>query len=176
MLIHGAGNVSLPKTIVTIGAFDGVHRGHQTLIKEIAQKGRRLKVPSVVYTFDPPPRAFLQDARTLSPIHEKIRRMQALGVDHCIVATFNQKYLQQTAFQFMYELQQLNPVEIVVGKDFRFGKNRTGDISLLKQCFKVKVIEPVFCSNGKVISSSRIRELVSRGENKQAFSLLGWPV
>ncbi|MCM3617570.1 FAD synthetase family protein [Sutcliffiella horikoshii] len=176
MLIHGAGKVSLPRSIVTIGAFDGVHRGHQTLIKGIAQRGRMLKVPSVVYTFDPPPRAFFQNARTLSPIHEKIRRMQVLGLDHCIVAAFNQDFLQQTAYQFIDELQQLNPVEIVVGKDFRFGRNRTGDITLLKECFKVRVIEPVFCSKGKVISSTRIRELVGRGENQQAFSLLGWPV
>ncbi|KMJ60518.1 FAD synthetase [Bacillus sp. LL01] len=166
----------MPKSIVTIGAFDGVHRGHQALMREIVQRGRLLNIPTVVYTFDPPPRAYFQNAHMLSSIHEKVRRLQALGLDHCIVAKFNEKYLKQTACQFMDELQQLNPVEIVVGKDFRFGKDRSGDVTLLKECFKVRIIEPIICSNGKVISSTRIRELVSRGENRQAFSLLGWPV
>jgi riboflavin kinase/FMN adenylyltransferase len=174
--VHKAGNVHLPKSFVTIGAFDGVHRGHQALIREIVQRGKTLNIPSVVYTFDPPPRAYFQNARLLTPINEKVRRLQGIGIKHCIVASFNETYLQQTADQFIYELQQLNPVEIVVGHDFRFGKNRSGDVSLLKKCFKVRIIEPVFCSNGKVISSTRIRELVSNGENKQAFSLLGWPV
>ncbi|WP_078379899.1 FAD synthetase family protein [Sutcliffiella halmapala] len=176
MQIHKAESIKLPKSIVTIGAFDGVHRGHQTLIKEIVQKGRRFNLPSVVYTFDPPPRVYFQNAHILTPIHEKIRRIQGLGIDHCIVASFNEDYLQKSAAQFIQELKLLNPILIVVGSGFRFGKKRTGDIHLLKEHFQVKVIEPFYCSAGEVISSTRIRELVVNGENKRAFSLLGWPV
>ncbi|WP_096201580.1 FAD synthetase family protein [Bacillus sp. FJAT-45350] len=166
----------LTGTVLAIGAFDGVHRGHQIVIREAVQRSKLYNVSSTVYTFDPPPRAYFQGKQILSPIKEKLRRLSLLEVDHTVIAPFNDEYLTRSASEFIREIALLNPVEILVGKDFHFGQNREGNVNLLSSYFKVKVIEPVCCSNGEMISSTRIRELVSLGKYKKAFTLLGWPV
>ncbi|RSD29014.1 FAD synthetase [Mesobacillus subterraneus] len=175
MKAHIYTQLELPQCIVAIGAFDGVHRGHQAVIRQAVQRGRKLNIPSVVFTFDPPPRVFFQGARMLNTVDEKLMKMQKLGVKHTIVARFDEVYTKRSAYDFIDCLVKLNPAEIMVGGDFRFGKDRLGDISLLEKYFNVRVAKPVCCSQGSVISSSRIRQLISEGEIHLSNALLGWP-
>jgi riboflavin kinase/FMN adenylyltransferase len=164
----------IEKTVVAIGAFDGVHKGHQAVLQLLKHYGKEHNVPSFVYTFSPPPRSYFQNAKILTPINEKLKRIHNLGIDHCFVANFNQDYVNRSAYSFIEELSMLNPQKVVVGKDFRFGKDRKGDISLLSKYFNVQTVEPICCSSGRVISSSRIRELIYKGETEKADLLLGW--
>lgn len=174
METHIYSSLELPQSIVAIGAFDGVHRGHQTVIRQAVQRGRKLKVPSVVFTFDPPPRVFFQGARMLTTVDEKVAKIAKLGAKHAVVHRFDEMYASRSAYEFIDCLAKLNPAEIMVGGDFRFGKDRLGDVSLLKKYFKVSVTKPVCCSQGGVISSSRIRQLISEGEIHLSNALLGW--
>jgi riboflavin kinase / FMN adenylyltransferase len=175
MEAHIYSSLELPQSIVAIGAFDGVHRGHQAVIRQAVQKGRKLKLPSVVYTFDPPPRVFFQGARMLTSVKEKLAKIEKLGARHAVVARFDDVYAKKSVFEFIDSLAKLNPVEIMVGGDFRFGKDRLGEIDLLSKYFKVRVTKPVCCSKGSVISSTRIRQLNSEGEIHLSNALLGWP-
>lgn len=175
MKTHVYTTLELPQSIVAIGAFDGVHRGHQAVIRQAVQRGRKLKVPSVVYTFDPPPRVFFQGVRLLTTVEEKISKIEKLGAKHTVVASFDEVYAKQSANEFIETLIKLNPVEILVGGNFRFGKNRQGDVELLERYFKVRVTKPVCCPKGSPISSTRIRQLISDGEVALSNALLGWP-
>ena len=174
MEVHTAGSLTLPKSIIAIGAFDGIHRGHQAVIRETVKQSKAENIPSVVYTFDPPPRAFFQHAYILTSVEEKIRKLQALGVDHVIIAPFNRTYVNRSSHSFIKELKGVNPIHIRVGEDFRFGNNREGDVTLLKRYFNVQPIPTVCCMRGKRISSTRIRQLILKGDYKQTEPLLGW--
>jgi riboflavin kinase / FMN adenylyltransferase len=145
---HVYTSLELPKSIVAIGAFDGVHRGHQAVIRHAVQRANKLKVPSVVYTFDPPPRVYFQGVRMLSTMDEKLVKIEKLGVRHTVVASFDATYASRSALEFIDTLAELNPIEIMVGGDFRFGNDRTGDIALLEKFFQVRVTKPVCCPKG----------------------------
>ncbi|CAM4181006.1 FAD synthetase [Bacillus manliponensis] len=174
--IHDNCVPQLQNSIVSIGAFDGVHKGHQAVIQRAVEKSRKLGVPNVVYTFDPPPRSYFQGARELTAISEKLKRFKGLGVEYVIVMHFNDSYVTRRAVCFIQELQRLQPNEIYVGEDFRFGNNREGNVQLLKKHFPVSIIEDVCCEGGERISSTRIREYMFQGELQRSHSLLGWPL
>src|SRR5690625_6624823 len=93
-----------------------------------------------------------------------MNKLNKSGVDHTVIATFNTEYLNRSAGSFMEELAKMNPKQIIVGEDFRFGYKRAGDIELLRQYFQVSTISPVCCLNGERISSTRIRELITEGK------------
>ncbi|MDQ0201437.1 riboflavin kinase/FMN adenylyltransferase [Neobacillus ginsengisoli] len=160
--------------MIAIGAFDGVHKGHQAVIKQAVEKSRICQVPSVIYTFDPPPRHFFRGVQILTPIQEKVNRIAKLDVDYVIIASFTEWYATRPPEDFICELSKLNPVEVNVGSDFHFGKNREGDVNLLEQYFPINMMPPVYCKSGKLISSTRIRQLISEGDFQQSYSLLGW--
>lgn len=174
MLTHPAEALRLWDSVVTVGAFDGVHRGHQALIRQAVDRAARLGVPSVAYTFDPPPKAVFGDAPVLTPCPEKTRRLEALELDHAVIATFDAAYAARSAEDFLEELADLNPFEVWVGRDFRFGRGQAGDVEMLARRFTVRMLEPVQCLKGRVISSSRVRDLLNRGARDEARSLLGW--
>jgi riboflavin kinase/FMN adenylyltransferase len=176
MEVHLNTSLALPCSIIAIGAFDGVHQGHQAVIKQAVQRSKILGVPSLVYTFDPPPRVYFQGAHVLTPLDKKLAKLEKLGVDHVSVARFDQFYSMGSADKFIESLSMLNPLEIMVGGDFRFGKDRKGDITLLEEYFRVRVTSPICCSEGKPISSTRIRQLLSKGDINHSYSLLGWPL
>lgn len=167
------GVLTLTGSVIAIGAFDGVHKGHQAVIKQAVEKSRTFQVPSVVYTFDPPPRNFFKGVQILTPIQEKLSRIEMLGVDYVIVASFDEWYATRPPEDFICELSKLNPAEVTVGSDFHFGKNRTGDVNLLEKYFRINITPPVYCKGGKLISSTRIRQLISEGDFQQSTSLLG---
>lgn len=174
--IHDNCVPELRRSIVTIGAFDGVHKGHQAIIRSVVEKSKEWGIPNVVYTFDPPPRSYFQGARKLTSISEKLKRFEELGVEHVVVMHFNERYVMRRAICFIEELQRLHPAEICVGEDFRFGKNREGDIQLLTRHFTVSIMEEICCEAGERISSTRIRNHLFQGELQRSHSLLGWPL
>ncbi|MCB2065170.1 MAG: FAD synthetase family protein [Erythrobacter sp.] len=152
--------LELQASVIAIGAFDGVHLGHQKVIGSAVASARRLRCPSVVYTFDTPPKAFFAGAQVLTTVEEKLRRIGRIGADCAIVARFDRAYAARSAEDFIAELAKLNPREIWVGADFRFGARSSGDVALLARSFNVKVVDAVRCELGKVISSTRIRQLL----------------
>lgn len=166
--------LQLSNSVLAIGALDGVHRGHQALIKRARNHANKVGVPLVVYTFDPPPNVYFKNNMLLTPLSEKMKRLEILGVDYVIVASFNANYVDREVNTFLNEISELNPLEIYEGTDFRFGKNREGDINTLRKRFSVNIIEPICCNKGIIISSSRIRNLILQGKLLQAEQLLGW--
>ncbi|MFC5588917.1 FAD synthetase [Sporosarcina soli] len=174
MQVHNAKTLKLPNCVLTIGALDGLHIGHQTLLKHARQRAEKLGVPLVVYTFDLPPKVFFQHVKLLTSLPEKLALLEKLGVDHVVVAQFNADYISQGVDRFLQELKDLNPLEICEGHDFRFGRGREGDVHTLRKYYEVFILEPVVCAEGKTISSTRIRTLFQLGDFDKAYQLLGW--
>lgn len=163
---------TLGASVVTLGAFDGVHSGHQTLISGTVKRARALGVPSVVCTFDPPPKVFFGRATQLCPLAAKLARISALGPDHVVVFSFDEALRALSPAAFMARLALLRPREIRVGGDFRFGAKQEGNVSLLARRFDVHVQPPVRCAAGEVVSSTRIRGLLEQGLTAAAATLL----
>jgi len=171
--IYKPGALKLPASVITIGALDGVHKGHQALLRKTKEQAKKLGIPFVIYTFDPPPKVFLKDCLMLTTLDEKLKRLKMMGAEHVIVGKFDEMFMKKDVFVFIEELKELNPLEIWEGPDFQFGKNKRGNIEILRRHFKVGVLNPLKCEQGKIISSSRIRNLMLKGENAQAEKLLG---
>jgi riboflavin kinase/FMN adenylyltransferase len=174
MLVHWDRALRLPGCVVAIGAFDGVHRGHQALLRRVLERASRLNVPSVAYTFEPPPKSYFRGTPVLTCLSEKVERLQALGLTHTVVARFDADYAACSPEEFLEELSGLNPVEAWVGAGFRFGCGQAGDVGVLATRFPTRTVEPVRCGRGAVISSSRVRALLAQGATGEARSLLGW--
>ncbi|HAQ82971.1 FAD synthetase [Bradyrhizobium viridifuturi] len=166
--------MALDASVVTIGAFDGVHRGHQELLRQTIAAAQRRGVPAVVYTFDPPPKVYFGQAEALISLDEKLDRIATFTPDHVVVADFNQIYVSRSAADFLAELQLLRPCELIVGEDFRFGSCKGGTAQLLRQHFNTRILPPVRCGNGEIVSSSRIRSLRRSGLAAAAAALENW--
>jgi riboflavin kinase / FMN adenylyltransferase len=172
---HVGRGISLSGSVLTIGSFDGVHRGHQSLLSHVVGNARCLGLASVVYTFDIPPKSFFTNVTPLTSVDEKVRRMFHFAPDHIIIAKFDAAYAARPALAFLEELARLNPEEVWVGEDFRFGCNRSGDVALLRRYFDVRIMPNVTCPEGTRISSTRLRALVAAGKNDEARQMHGWP-
>lgn len=169
------GRLDLPASVVTIGAFDGVHLGHQALIRRTVAEARALGLPSVVWTFDPPPKVVFAGAEQLSTLEDKLARIGLLGPDHIVVAAFTESYRRRSARDFLAGLGRINPLLVLVGADFRFGARQAGDVDLLARHFPVAVVDPVRCAAHQVVSSSRIRSLRAQGARDLADRIRGCP-
>lgn len=168
--------------VLTIGNFDGVHLGHQRIFQQVREKAKEIGGESIVYTFDPHPAEILAPERKpplITPMKERLRLIEAQGIDWAIVAHFTKEYARQSPEDFvrgtLYDQIQIR--HLYVGHDFTFGKGGQGDIALLKDLgrkygFNVEVIEAVRVE-GKVVSSSLIRDLLQRGEPREAAKFLG---
>lgn len=170
-----------PGAYVTIGNFDGVHLGHQMLFSEIVGKAYNHKGTSVAVTFDPHPLKVLRPdgIRLISTTEQKIELIQLAGIDVLVVIPFNRKLAGTTARDFVDNVlvQTLGVQELVVGYDYAFGKGREGNIEFLKARgrelgFPVKVVDAHF-ENGMLVSSTKIRELVTEGRMQDVRRLLG---
>lgn len=168
--------------VATIGNFDGVHLGHCQVLNQVKEKARELGLPSVVITFEPQPREFFAGNNApprLTRFSEKYRLLQAQGIDRHLCLTFNERLRAMNAEQFVEELllRGLAVKHFVVGDDFRFGCDRSGDYNMLREAgerhgFTV-VNTHTFQMAGERISSSRVRTLLERNDLDAAAALLG---
>ncbi|WP_322487792.1 bifunctional riboflavin kinase/FAD synthetase [Chloroflexus sp.] len=170
-------------TVLTIGRFDGVHLGHQQLIRTTVERARALDMLSAVLTWEPHPRAVLQPGQPLqllSDLDEKIEQIRRLEPDLLIIAPFTEEIRRMAAVEYMARISAALPVrEIWVGEDFAMGRGREGDIPRLMEIgrelgFAVGALSK-YTVAGIPVSSSRIRELVLAGNVAGAGALLGRP-
>lgn len=172
----------LGPTAVTIGKFDGIHRGHQALISELKACADEHKLKTVLVTFDRHPDALLNPSRVKWPLigpKQKAALVSEAGLDALLTLTFDDALAQQPAEEFVQEtlVDGLSAKIVIVGKDFRFGAGGAGDVSLLHELgqqlgFEVRVI-PSATEEGLKVSTSAIRELLDLGDVAQAAQLLG---
>ncbi len=158
---------------VTLGNFDGIHLGHQALIKNAVDDAKRLGIGSAVLTFEPHPLRLLAPERApkmLLTHKDKMQLLQSLGVDCVVIQQFDRFFAAISAEQFVgqYLVGRLRAKKVWAGKDLRFGQGRAGDIDKLRTWgahwgFEVGIVEPVLVC-GERVSSSRIRELIGAGE------------
>lgn len=167
--------LSLPGSVLAIGAFDGVHRGHQALIGAAVAEARGLGLPSVLWTFDPLPKVFFGRAKALIPLRQRLALMADLGPDWIVVAPFTACYAARPALDFLADLARINSQRIHIGEDFRFGARQSGDLALMRQHFSVTPAPVVTCPKGERISSTRIRALCAMGRAEAAAPLLRPP-
>jgi len=171
-----------PRPVVTIGNFDGVHLGHQFLIARALEEADKLGVPSCVYTFEPPPQFVLSPDRhppRILELEDKVSLLAGYGVDSVVVERFDEPFSMHPAQWFADEVLgvRLNPVALVVGHDFRFGRDRLGTSAELQKMLPALPVHEVEALTVEhvIVSSSRIRELIAAGAVCEASSLLGRP-
>lgn len=160
-------------TVVAVGSFDGVHLGHQALIAQLKAKAREHRVPSVVYTFDPPTRVLTQGVEFLSTLPEKLDLLARYGVDETIAAAFTPEFASRPKEAFLDDLRLLRPRAIVVGEDFHFGRGRAGSAADLREVAPEVVVVPIHGLSGEDIKSTRVREYLKSGDVDGARRLLG---
>lgn len=160
-------------TVVAVGSFDGVHLGHQALLARLRERSRHYRVPSVVYTFDPPTRVFLQGVEFLSTLPEKLALMERYDVDEVIAVPFNAEFAARPVSAFLDDLRSLRPRALVVGEDFHFGKGRVGSVADLRSVTRDLIALPMHQLGGEDIKSTRIRAYLKEGDVEAAARLLG---
>jgi len=170
--------------VVTIGAFDGVHLGHQAVIRHLLDKSLELAVPSLVIVFEPLPREYFSPLKAPARImsfREKFFAMRALGVDRLLRVQFNESLREMSAQQFLDDIfvTGLGVRYVVLGDDFRFGNDREGDLEFIRQQGQRYGYEarstPTFSIDGERVSSTRIREALESADFAGAERLLGRP-
>lgn len=165
---------------ITIGNFDGVHRGHQALLKQLITKAKADNLLTVVISFKPSPKEFFGKKQAqITSFNEKFKLLQAQGIDEYLLLNFNEDFANITAENFIVNIliKKLNVKYIVIGDDFRFGKNRTGNITLLqlfayKNNFTIDVLNALNDNNTR-ISSSNIRLELAKGNFNTVNNMLG---
>lgn len=171
-------------SVLTIGSFDGVHLGHQKLLKILVQKARENNTVSIACTFKPHPRTILkpnEPHHRLFDYKDQFEMISQLGVDYLVEEKFSKDFSLMSAEQFLssYVEKIFNPRHLVVGYDFNFGKSREGNIAFLKtHCaarnIGLTVVEP-YELDGQIVSTSQIRNFLEHGELTKAAEFLGRP-
>jgi len=172
-------------TALAIGVFDGLHLGHQHLIRTMIRRARSLKGTAVVMTFFPHPIRVLRpdiDLPLLISLRHRLRLIEKLGADVCLVVRFSKSFARLSPERFIekYLVNKINPREVFVGHDFRFGQNRSGSLEYFQNAgmqhgFRVNVVNAVK-RKGEVLSSSLVRKYIREGVLDKAGQLLGHPV
>jgi riboflavin kinase/FMN adenylyltransferase len=167
---------------LTIGNFDGVHRGHQALIQKLREAAGKFGLPAAVMTFEPHPREFFAPANAptrLSSLREKLELLEARGVDQVYVFRFNREFAALTPSAFIEDIlvRGLGTRWLAVGDDFRFGAKRAGDFALLQTAsnefgFRLETLQTVEI-DGRRVSSSAVRAALADGDLQAAQKLLG---
>lgn len=169
---------------ITVGNFDGVHRGHGAMLARLKEKAAELGVEACVLTFEPHPREFFapqQAPARLTRLAAKLRVLREAGVDHVQVAHFDAKFAAQAPIRFIDDVlvNGLGCVWLLVGRDFRFGAKRAGDFALLQDSGPLRGFQleamPEVTDGGVRISSSGVRAALRRGDLEAASALLGRP-
>ena len=172
--------LSLQNSHLTIGVFDGVHRGHQEIIHKLVEDAHAESAPAVVLTFDPHPASVLtgKEIKCLTTADERADLFAELGVDHVVTLSFTRDLSKASAREFMWRLKSsLGLDRLLIGYDFALGKDREGNAARLAELgkemnYRVEVI-PALSDESGVISSTEIRKLVATGNVGEAAKLLG---
>lgn len=171
-------------TVLTVGSFDGVHRGHQQIIKQLNALSGDSNSLEVLVTFNPHPKEVLSPAgdrsvELLTPLEEKLRLLEKLGLPLITVLPFTREFSKTGYREFVTNIliKKLKMKKMVIGHDHTFGRNREGHAEQLEELgksadFSVTVIQPFFLGK-EIVSSSRIRQLLKSGEVEIANKLLG---
>ena len=180
---------TLPPTdssVLSLGTFDGVHCGHQAILSELQKRAQRTGAHATMITFEPHPQLVLpQPSRpaqeVLTTIEEKIEILNSLGLDRLVVAHFSPAFAGMNPEQFVTDilLEKLRMKEIIIGHDHAFGKDRSGNFSLLQRLgrergFIVDSLPPLVVE-GDIVSSTKIRHSLLQGDAKAAAAMLGRP-
>jgi riboflavin kinase / FMN adenylyltransferase len=184
-LFHGTDNADIQRpAVLTLGVFDGLHLGHQLIIRTVAERAKAVRAVPTVITFDPHPRAVLHPESSpplLQTLDQKVEGFGILGIEQTIVIRFTPEFSQIRAEDFLRDVvkERLQAREVYLGRGFNFGHNRQGNIELLK-----KVSQELNFVAGEVaevrlrsqrVSSSRIRQLLAEGRVNLARRMLGRP-
>lgn len=184
-IFHGTENANILRpTVLTLGVFDGLHLGHQQIMRTVVERAKAVGAVPTAITFDPHPRAVLHPESApplLQTLDQRLANFEVLGIEQAIVIAFDREFATQPAENFLSEIvhDRLHAKEVYLGKGFAFGKNRGGNIELLRKMsmelgfFADEVPEVRF--RGHRISSSKIRERLSEGRVNLTRRMLGRP-
>lgn len=171
------------KAVVTIGTFDGVHKGHQKIIQQLLAESEETGGESVLITFNPHPRKIVRpeiNLMQLTTLDERIGLLKQYGINNLVVVPFTKAFSEQTALDYIdkFLVERFHPAKIIIGYDHKFGNNRSGNFQLLEQYagqyhYKVKEIDEQLI-NDAIISSTRIRESLLKGDVGTANNYLGY--
>lgn len=174
---------STKRTFVTIGTFDGVHMGHQKVLKDLVESAKINNATSVLLTFFPHPRMVLQKDNTIkliNTIDERILLLEKLGLENLIIHPFSKDFANLSAFDFVKTIlvDKLNIAKLIIGYDHHFGKDREGNFSKLQEFgqsfeFNLKEISKHDISD-IAVSSTKIRKTIEKGEIEKANKYLGY--
>ncbi|MBA2502787.1 MAG: bifunctional riboflavin kinase/FAD synthetase [Pyrinomonadaceae bacterium] len=184
-LFHGTETAEIARpTVLTLGVFDGLHLGHQLIVRTVVERARAVEAVPTVITFDPHPRAVLHPASApplLQTFDQKIEALGVMGVEQTIVVRFTPEFAQVRAAEFLRDVvgERLQAREVYLGCGFSFGWKREGNIELLRReserlGFRADEVPEVRLRGGR-ISSSRIRESLAAGHVNLARRMLGRP-
>jgi riboflavin kinase/FMN adenylyltransferase len=170
--------------VLTIGNFDGVHRGHQAILKHLLRCARARHLPAAVLSFEPLPREYFSGERAparLTNLREKCAALDCYGAERFVCLRFDERMRNLATAEFIDEIlvSRLGVQHVLVGHDFRFARDRSGTIEDLRQAgahhgFTVEELAP-FCVDGVRVSSTRVRAALETGEMNEAAALLGRP-
>jgi riboflavin kinase / FMN adenylyltransferase len=184
-IFHGTENANIQKpTVLTLGVFDGLHLGHQRIMQTVVERAAAVEAVPTAITFDPHPRAVLHPESApplLQTLDQRLANFEVLGIEQAIVIRFDMAFAGKHAEDFLHEIvhDRLHAKEVYLGKGFAFGKNRSGNIELLRKMgselgfFADEV--PEVQLRGQRISSSKIRELLDKGRVNLVRRMLGRP-
>jgi len=178
-VIYGINKIQkFRKPVVALGVFDGVHRGHVHILRSVARMAKRTNGTAMALTFDPHP----QRENNIYSLEHRLRLIDKLGIEVCIVINFNQTFSRVLAEDFVSKIlvKKIGAAYICVGDNFRFGRGAKGDFALLNRLsrlynYKLKIFK-VIKINGQPVSSTYIRKLIIKGNLKDAQRLLTRPV
>jgi riboflavin kinase / FMN adenylyltransferase len=184
-LFHGTDNAEIQRpTVLTLGVFDGLHLGHQLIMRTVVERARAVGAVPTVITFDPHPRAVLHPESApplLQTFDQKVEAFGVLGIEQTIVVRFTPEFSNIRAAEFLRDVvkERLHAHEVYLGKGFAFGHQREGNIDLLSRVggelgFVAGEV-PEVSFRGRRVSSSKIRELLARGQVNLARRMLGRP-
>ena len=183
--IHGIENFPADEaSIVTIGTFDGVHLGHQQILKQLTDTSRKSKLKSVLLTFFPHPRMVLQpdiSMRLIQTIQEREKALKNIGLDYLVIHPFSIAFSRLSADDYVKQIlvEQLNVRKVVVGYDHRFGRNRTASLEDMYHYADIYDFEVIEIDAKKIdsttVSSTKIRNAIDQGNVELANTYLGQP-
>ncbi len=183
-IFHGIENANILKpTVLTLGVFDGLHLGHQQIMQHVVERAKAANAHATAITFDPHPRAVLhrESAPLLQTLDQRLANFELLGIEQAIVVKFDREFASQPAEDFLSNIirDRLHAKEVYLGRGFAFGRNRGGNIELLRQKsqelgFVADEVDEVQI-RGSRISSSAIRKLLAEGRVNLARRMLGRP-